>query len=71
MLVSILVSILAVTELTVASYEEDKFGVVQKTSANILTTLLMLQDVSLSSKGLFELLDNFNNPHGGIQNTMQ
>ena len=23
------------------------------------------------SKGLFELLDNFNNPHGGIQNTMQ
>ena len=40
-------SILAVTELTVASYEEDKFGVVQKTLANILTTLLMLQDVSL------------------------
>ena len=45
--VSFFFSILAVTELTVASYEEDKFGVVQKTLANILTTLLMLQDVSL------------------------
>ena len=34
---------------------------------------LMVSDVQRThgSKGLFELLDNFNNPHGGIQNTMQ
>ena len=38
---------LAVTELTVASYEEDTFGVMQKTLPEILTTLLMLHDVSL------------------------
>ena len=35
----------------------------------------MVSDVQrtyvLCSKGLFELLDNCNNSHGGIQNTMQ
>ena len=35
----------ALTDLTVSSYEEDKFGVVQKSLPEIISTLLVLQEV--------------------------
>ena len=40
-------SLKAVAELTVASYEEDKFGVVQKSLPDSITSLLILQEVIL------------------------